>query len=229
MHLVGGVVLLGVGGVFCAVASTVFLQERAYDAGLQADAVVVRKHLRPATSDASTAYELTYEVRSAHGEDWQKVDSVDAATWEAVEEGGTIRVQYLPGDAASLRIAREARDTPLAFVAGVTGALALLGLWMIARGARGIWRTTRLYRHGQPAVGTVTAVRQTNVAVNRRVQWAVDFTYVDHLGQVQRGSSEPLPPAEALEWQEGDTGVVRFDADRPDLSVWVGQERSARR
>ena len=226
MHLIGGIVLLAVGGVFCGIASTVFLEERAYKAGLQADAVVVAKHMRPATADSSTAYELTYRVRSSAGEEWQKVETVDAATWDGVEQGEMIRVQYLAGNSGSVRVARAPRDVPLAFVAALTGGLALLGLWMLSRGAQEIWRRVRLYRHGQPAEATVVAVRETNVAINRRLQWAIDFTYLDHLGQPHNGSSEPLAPAEAFEWQEGDKAIIRFDPQRPADSVWVGEPQT---
>ncbi len=227
MRLVGGVVLVGVGGILCGVTSTVLLHERAYRSGLQADAVVVQKQMRRATSDSSTSYEVTYKVRSSEGEEWQKVDSVDAATWDGVEEGRTIRVQYLRGDSGSLRIARQARDLTLALVAlvaALTGALALVGLRMASRGAREVWRKMRVYRHGQPAEATVTAVRETNVSVNRRIQWVIDFTFHDHLGQPQQGTSAPIPVSEALEWQEGDKGIARFDPGRPTDSVWVGEK-----
>ena len=226
MSLIGGLVLAGVGGVLCGVTTSVFLHERAYRSGLQADAVVVQKHMRRATSDSSTTYEVTYKVRSSEGEAWQKVDTVDAATWEGVEEGRTVRVEYLRGDSGSLRIARQAREVPLvlvALVAALTGALALLGLRMASRGGREVWRKMRVYRQGQPAEATVTEVRETNVSVNRRIQWVIDFTFRDHLGQAQQGTSAPMPVSEALEWQEGDKGIARFDPERPTDSVWVGE------
>ena len=226
MSFIGGLVLAGVGGVLCGVTSTVLLNERAYRSALQADAVVVQKQMRRATSDSSTSYEVTYKVRSAEGEEWQKVDTVEAATWEGVEEGRTVPVEYLRGDSGSLRIARQARDVPLALVAlvaALTGALALLGLRMASRGGREVWRKMRIYRHGQPAEAIVTAVRETNVSVNRRIQWVIDFTFRDHLGQAQQGTSAPMPVSEALEWQEGDKGIARFDPERPTDSVWVGE------
>ena len=216
--------LAGVGGVLCGVTSTVLLNERAYRSAVQADAVVVQKQMGRATSESSTSYEVTYKVRSADGEEWQKVDPVDAATWDGVEEGRTIPVQYLRGDSGSLRIARQARDVPLALlavVAAVGGALALLGLGMASRGAREIGRKMRVHRHGQRAEATVTAVRETNVSVNRRIQWVIEFTFRDHLGHPQKGTSAPLPASEALEWHEGDKGTVRFDSERPTDSVWI--------
>jgi hypothetical protein len=185
--------------------------------------VVVQKQMRQATSDSSTSYSLTYKVRSSEGEEWQKADSVDAATWDGVEEGGTIRVQYLRGDSASLRIARQGLDVWLALIAAPTGALALLGLWMISRGVRDIRRKMRVYHHGQSAEATVTAVRETNVSVNRRIQWAIDFTFRDHHGAVQQGTSAPMPASEAHEWREGDKGIARFDPERVTDSVWVGK------
>ena len=63
IELFAGIVLLAIGGVLFSVTGQAFLHERAYRRGVQADAVVIRKHIRPATSDSSTAYELTYRRR----------------------------------------------------------------------------------------------------------------------------------------------------------------------
>lgn len=223
MHLIAGIVLLGVGSVFFALAASGFIKERPYRSSLEGDAVVVRKLLLPATPRASTSYELTYKVRRSDTEEWQKTESVDATTWDGVEEGSTVRVQYLPGDSQSVRIERQVWDVPWGIAAALCIPVALFGLGLIFRGVRDVWQTGRIYRQGQPAEATVTAVHETNVAINRRIQWAVDFTFRDHLGATQQGTSVPMSPSAALEWQEGDKGMVRYDPDRPQHSVWVGK------
>ena len=222
MRLLGGIVLLGVGGALCGATAAAFLAERRYRAGPQADAAVVQKRVQNAAADSSTAYDIEYTLRTDGGEKWRNAERVDVTTWDAVEKGGTVRVQYVPGDPSSLRIAREPRDAPLAAITGVTGVLGLLGLAMSVRGGREVWRKLRLYRHGQPAEATVTSVRETNVAINRRIQWAVAFTYQDHLGRVHQGTSAPMPASMALQWREGDESSARFDPERPTDSVWIG-------
>lgn len=220
-----GIVLLVISGAFCIITGSFFLEERAYRTGIQSDATVTRRHMRPATSNSSTAYEVTYKIRSPDGPEWQKTSVVDASVWDSVEEGGSIRVQYLAGDRDSLRIAREGSlEFALGAVAAVTGVLALVALWMVGRGARDVWRLRRLYTQGQPSQATVTSVHETNVSINRRIQWAIDFTFQDHLGQIQHGTSAPMPDWQALRWREGDKGIARFDPQRPADSVWVGEE-----
>jgi len=223
-HLIAGIALLIIGGVFFTISSTFFLEERAYRNGRQADATVTRKHMRPATSNSSTAYEVTYTVRSSSGDEWEKTSVVEPSVWDGVERGSAIRVQYLPGDPVSLRVARPDRTVLVGFLTALTAPVVVLGLSLVGRGVRQVWRLARLYRHGQPADATITAVHETNVTINRRIQWAIDFTFRDHVGQVQHGTSAPMPPDEALEWREGDTGIIRFDPQRPGDSVWVGQE-----
>lgn len=222
-HLIAGIVLLGVSGTLLTIASSLFLQERAYRTGQQADATVTRKYLRPATADSSTAYELTYRVRSPDL-DWEMTSAVAPAVWESLQEGSTIRVQYLAGDPASLRVAQDSKELLLGAIAAVMAPLAVLGLWLLGRGGRDVWRRMRLYRHGRPAEAIVTAVRETNLSINRQIQWAIDFAFPDHLGQTQRGTSTPMPAWQALEWKEGDKGMVRFDPSRPADSVWLGEE-----
>lgn len=220
--LIAGVVLLGVGGTFCGIVLTVLVGEGAYRSGRETDAVIAEKHLRSATTTSSTSYGLTYTARPPEGGEWRNTESVDAATWDSVEAGDTIRVQYAPGNRTSLRIVRHSLNGLLAAIAVLTGLLALLGLSLVVRGGRDVTRKIRLHRRGQRAEGTVTAVHETGLSINRRIQWVIDFTFCDHLGQTQQGTSAPMPPGAALEWQEGDKGTVRFDLERPADSVWVG-------
>jgi uncharacterized protein DUF3592 len=224
-QLFAGIVLLVISGAFCTITGSFLLEEWAYRSGMQSDATVTRKHMRAATSSSSTAYEVTYKIRSPGGPEWQKTSVIDPSVWERVEEGGPIRVQYLAGDPDSLRIARQGRlEFALGGVAAVMAGLALVALWMVGRGGRDVWRLRRLYKQGQPSQATVTSVHETNVSINRRIQWAIDFTFQDHLGQMQHGTSAPMPDWQALEWKKGDKGIARFDPQRPTDNVWVGDE-----
>jgi hypothetical protein len=224
-RLFAGVVLLVISGVFCSITASFFLEELAYRTGIQSDATVTRKNMRPATSNSSTAYEVTYKIRRPDGSEREKTSVVDASEWERVEEGGSIRVQYLAGDQDSVRVAREGSlEFALGAVAAVTGILALMALWMVGRGALDTWRLRRLYTHGQPSHATVTSVHETNVSINRRIQWVIDFTFQDHLGRTQHGTSAPIPDWQAVKWKEGDKGIARFDPQCPTDSVWMGNE-----
>jgi len=223
MELFAGIVLLAIGGTLFSVTGQAFLHERAYRRGVQADAVVIRKQMRPATSDSSTSYQLTYRASPSGGAEWQQTSAVDVATWERLEEGGPLRVQYVPGDPGSLRVARRNWDVLLGAAAALTATVASIGLWLFSRGVRVVARRRRLYRHGQPVEATVTSVHETNVSINRQVQWAVAYEFQDHLGHTQQGTSAPMPAVQALEWHEGDKGIARFDPQQPADNVWTAE------
>ena len=192
VHLIAGTVLLGVSGVFFAIAATAFLNERPYRSSLEADALVIRKTMVPATQSTSTSYRLTYALRPSEKEEWQKTEKVDAATWDSVEEKSTVRVQYLPGDSQSVRIQRRAWDVPWGIAAAFCMTVALFGLGLVLRGVGDVRETRRIYREGEPAEATVIAVQETNVSINRQIQWAIAFTFRDHLGErVKDGCVKP--------------------------------------
>jgi hypothetical protein len=70
----------------------------------------------------------------------------------------------------------------------------------------------------------VLEVKPSSTKLNSVRQWNIYYRYQDHLGQTHEGRSDPLPPDEAWAWQVGDAGIVRFDQQRPQDSVWVGKE-----
>lgn len=221
--LLFGAIMLFVGSILLFIAGSDVRTAREYEAtGRRAQGEVIRKDLRRATSNTSTSYELTYRFGSA-GRALERTESVDVHVWEAVEPGHRVEVEYLPGNGGSVRLA--GRDGSGSWIAAaVGGGIALVGAVLFSIGGRALVRRWRIYRTGTSAPGTVTDVRETNVRVNNRTQWAVHYTYRDHVGQTRTGDSGPLPPGEAQEWQQGDTGLVRFDPERPERSVWVGKE-----
>lgn len=79
-----------------------------------------------------------------------------------------------------------------------------------------------LRREGLTAEGEVTALEETSIRYNKRVQWQIHYRYTDRMGAEHRGRSRYLEPWEAAEWKVGATGVVRFDPRDPARSIWVG-------
>lgn len=186
--------------------------------------MVLKKDLRPATSNSSSSYEITYRVTPRGGQPVDCTESVAVATWENLEPGRTVRVQYIPGDPASARL-EGPRDVIGAAIAAGVG----LGLWCVGGILLGISiltrrRRARLLKEGQGAEATVTAVRSTNLTINSRRQWVVQFTYQDHLGQRRAGRTGPLAKSDATRWEVGAKGSVKFDPARPAQHVWAGRD-----
>jgi hypothetical protein len=227
--LLFGAVWLVVGlGFLAGGVATYRLEERYRAEGELTEAVVLTKSMdrarRGSGGRRSTSYHVTYRFTTPDGRTVEGRDSVGAATWDALEERGPVRVRYLRGSPGTSRL--EGGDpwwVPLLF-AGIGLVLAPVGGVIFASGWRQ-WRTHRRLRTGGVRTeGTVTAVRETRFSVNRVRQWRIHYRYRDQAGRAHAARSGYLPPEQVEDWQEGDVGVVRFDPDRPEVSVWVGRE-----
>ena len=80
----------------------------------------------------------------------------------------------------------------------------------------------RLFERGMSTRGTVTAVEETSVRINKGKQWRVGYSYPDEYGREQAGRTSFLPPDTARTWRQGDSGEVRFDREAPTRSIWIG-------
>ena len=224
-QFVGGLILFVISVVFLSIAGGELTKARRYQrAGIETDATVISKDMRPATADSGTVHEVSYRVITAEGESYVRDEAVDVNVWEKLEPGGRVRALYVPGDPGSTRLGT--RPGTLIPLTGVVIALPLaaLGAVLLTRAIAATLGRIRIYKHGQRADAMVTTVRQTNFRINKRPQWMIDFTYRDHTGQERRGSSHHLSPVDAQAWNPGDKGVIRFDPAQPERSVWVGHE-----
>ncbi len=99
---------------------------------------------------------------------------------------------------------------------------ALLGGVLAFAEGRYLVRAARVLRHGLVTEGTVLRAGPTGTSINRVSQWRIHYRYRDHFGRQQEGASHLVSPEEGLTWKEGDRGTVRFDRERPEISLWVG-------
>ena len=113
MRLMGGAVFLAVGMVFILIAGNALLTEHRYQtAAKDLTAVVVVKNLRRATSNTSTAHEITYRVSPVGQPAFERTEVVPVGTWDALEPGSGIQVQYVAGDPGSARVFRPPSAWP---------------------------------------------------------------------------------------------------------------------
>jgi hypothetical protein len=221
--LFGGIWFL-VGSVFAVVgAGLVLSQWRYHTDGVTVQAKVAEKSTRTGSKGKRTCH-VTYEFTTQDQFHVTGNDQLPCDVWAGLNEGEEVRVQYLAARPEENRIT-EGSDIWLPFVfTGIGTVFGGIGGFLVVRSLNRVRTVLRLFREGIPVQGTVTAVAQSNVNINRVPQWVIKYTYTDHVGQKREGESDYMSPADADAWHEGDTGAVRFDQAHPEISFWVGRE-----
>lgn len=221
-----GTLFLILGLVFLTIGIRVSLEEHAYNTrGLDVQAVVLDKTLVRANRQdiARTQYLVTYRFTSANGEEMNGTADVPVEEWERLEPGLTFPVTYLP-DKMDSRRPPGGDEWIAAMVFGIVGGVfTLLGGGLAFVDIRGLVRASHVLRHGLVTEGTVVRTEPTGTSMNRVTQWQIRYRYRDHIGRTQEGLSHLVSPGEAARWKENDSGTVRFDRERPEVSLWVGR------
>lgn len=222
---IGGVLFV-FGLVFGGIGVREGLREQAYrDQGLMADARVVDKSIVRAerAEQSTTRYVLSYRYTTAEGEPRDGTADVSVEEWERLEPGAALPIVYLPGQIDTSR-PQDDGDAVLTIVfVSIGAAFALIGGTVAFMSGRSVARMIRVLRIGADTDGTVLRAAPTNVRINRVPQWQIHYRYRDGLGRVHEAASHVVSPREGSAWNEGDAGRVRFDPERPELSVWIGR------
>jgi hypothetical protein len=223
-----GSFLFVIGCVFTVIGLNEASSERPYQSrGVTVHATITDKSIDRAKRGGNprTRYLVSYRFGSPEGRDIEGSGEVPVEEWERLDIGKTVPVTYLSDMPESSRIQGSKNDAWIAvsvFLA-IGGVFMLLGGGLAGYEGRAVVRSIRVSRHGLPTQGTVLGVEPTSTTINRVRQWRVRYQYRDHVGRKQEGNSHLLSPDEASTWHEGDTGPVRFDRERPEISVWMGQ------
>jgi len=215
-----------VGLVFLTIGVNASLEEHAYRTqGLDMQAVVLEKTLVRADRQNTprTRYLVTYQFTSADGEVIDGTAEVPVEKWERLEAGQPFAVTYLPGDPDSSRLPGGNQWIPALVFTAFGGVFTLLGAGLAFVDGRHLIRAARVLRHGLVTDGTVLRASPTSTSINRVPQWRIHYRYRDHLGRTQEGASHLVSLAEGSTWKEGDRGTVRFDRERPEISLWLGR------
>lgn len=223
--LFGGIWLL-VGSIFAVVGGVMLWNEWRYrNEGAEANATVVRKYTGR-TSKGNTTYHVAYEFTTPDGYNISDTDEVDSSTWGGVQEGGKIRVRYLPATPEKSDIPDSSDVWMPTIFGGVGVVFGGIGGVLFFKGLNRARTIARLVRDGIRTEGTVVAVQESSITINRVRQWEVRYTFQDHVGQMHESSSEYMSPQDARKWNEGDKGTVRYDQMNPETSYWVGREET---
>jgi hypothetical protein len=223
-----GLFLAGFGAIFLAVGWTVMRRERQYEAeGRVGEAIVITKAIERATRSGSsgrrtsTEYNVTYRFTAPDGRPYQGRQDVSISTWDRLREQEPVQIQYVASDPSTSRIAGESSERGGYVFAAIGLVAALIGAALLGRSVSSANHKARIWSQGTPADAIVSAVDETNVKINRRTMWVVRYQYRDHSGNSHDGTSEYLAREKANAWKTGDSIRVRFDPQKPDMSVWV--------
>jgi hypothetical protein len=220
-----GVGLIAFGAVFSVVQVAILVQEQQYGReGQLTDGVVVSKAIRRATRSGSsgtrTVYEVVYRF-TVGGQTYNGDESVSSEEWDQLRELEPVQIQYVASNPARNRIAGRT-SAVLSYVFGGVGAVAaLIGVVLLVKSIGSAKKKAHIWTHGTPTEATVASVEESNVKINRRPMWVVCYQYRDHTGQARDGQSHYMSAEKAHAWRTGDKVPIRYDRDKPELSVWL--------
>jgi hypothetical protein len=81
----------------------------------------------------------------------------------------------------------------------------------------------RLVSSGHRVMAEVVAIAETNVEINDVQQWAVHYRY--RVGALEYGGESPMMShGAALHWPVGDRVAIAYDPERPETSIWLGDD-----
>jgi Protein of unknown function (DUF3592) len=215
IFLIAGLLILIIGG------GMLWQESRFASGSAEAVGTVLGKSLNQATSDRGTEYFVSYRFTDSNGTTHDATDELDFSAWDALVEGGPIAVQYLEGDPATSRMTADGWWLAWIFL-GIGVLTAVIGTALVIPGIRGFRRERRLWTSGTPVWATVTGHEQGNVRLNGRYLWHTRYRYDDAAGATHDGRSNYLGEGEAHSFAVGSRALVRYDAQRPSDSVWIG-------
>lgn len=222
--LVGAPILIA--GILVGVHS-IRQQERFKNEAKVTDGMVLNKWISRQRREGreSTSFWVGYRFSAPNGTVVKREAQVSSELWDRLVERQPVPVTYLPSDPATSRIEGESAAwvLPLIFT-GLGLVFAPIGGFMFFKGLAGIRRELRLQSEGTSAQATVEEVAPTNTRFNGVPRWRIRYRYHDHEGRTHQGQSNLMPPEEAQAWKAGDAATVRFDADAPKTSIWIGKQ-----
>jgi hypothetical protein len=122
---------------------------------------------------------------------------------------------------------RSIKAPILAVVAGPLGVgiiFTLLGGTFVILGLRQLNKETRLLQVGTTTEATIVAIEMTGTRVNNQTLWHIRYVYDDMIGGTHEGVSGHLAPNDAQSFRLGEKAFIRYDPQRPSVSMWLGRE-----
>lgn len=221
----GGIWLL-VGVPFLIVGVVVLRSDRAFARNARVTrGIVLSMDLGNSggTGGRSTKYVVRYRFTAPDGRVLEGREPVGRDRWLALAEREPIEIAYDPADPTRHRPAGTSDTVLGAIFAGLGGCFTIAGGLIFGIGVRGARRAARVRKAGMTAEAIVKHVRSTGVTINRRKQARVEYEFRDERGETRTGLSAYLPIDDATRWKPGDRITIKYDRDRPTVSIWEPQ------
>ena len=151
-------------------------------------------------------------------------DTVESNVWEGLSTDSPIQIQYLRTEPSSNRVAHEPqRFGGIMFC--LFGTLSLMiGIFSIGYVFKKKKLIKNLMQNGMLIDGVISKVYASTLTINNERQWRFDYTYKDLKGGQYTGRSDYMSPEAATAYKTGMKGRVRYDQNKPQKSIWVGDK-----
>ena len=190
--------------------------------GVSTDAMVLTKEIKlPGRNQQSRKYDATYRVMLPEGAFENRV-RLSYADWARLKEREAVEVVYLPEHPASNRLAGSRPWLAAAFLTLLGSLFFSIGATFLRRSIRHARLEWRLRQHGAATGGVVIEVRDRQLKINGVRQWRLRYEYDDFRGG-HHAATHDLPEDEAMQWEPGAVGAVRYDPGRPTDAIWLGR------
>lgn len=190
--------------------------------GVSADGMVLTKEIKlPGRNQQSRKYDATYRVVLPEGAFENRV-RLSYADWARLKEREAVAVVYLPEHPASNRLAGSRPWLGAAFLMLLGSLFFSIGATFLRRSIRQARLEWRLRQHGAATGGVVIEIRDRQLKINGVSQWRLRYEYDDFRGG-RHAATHDLPEDEALQWEPGAVGAVRYDPGRPADAIWLGR------
>jgi len=168
------------------------------------------------------SYYLKYQFKTESGESLEDESGVGSEEYSKAQVPSQIKIQYLKSDPHSSRIAGTSDATAAWIFMGVGLFLCLIGAAFLFSDLRSRSSNKKLLREGALTEGEVLGTKPGSLSINNVTQYKMSYKFKDNFGKEQRGETAHMPPDQAMRWQAGQKGKVRFDKNRPEKNLWVG-------
>jgi putative flippase GtrA len=220
-----GAVLVAAGsaGFTASVLAWRAAQVTAHDA-FEARAPIVDKSIAAASN--GTRYLALYRFTANDGTRIEGSQELPLESCERVAKGEPVAVCYMSaaptGAPAPLSVPRWM--WPL--LGSIAGAIAVLGVLLVKPAVGRLQTIRRVQRAGLDARATIVDVAPIYTRLGWAPRWRVRYEFVDELGGMHAGNSEPMSKREAAQWHVDDDVAVRFDPQAPNYNLWLGKRAS---
>jgi hypothetical protein len=219
----GAIILVVATPLVIATLPQILEEWRFARSGVSTDGMILTKDImRSGRSTRSRGYGVTYRVMVPEGAFENRV-AMPFDRWSRLNERQTVEVLYLPERPAMNRLTGSQEWKGAAVLGTIGSAFFLVGATMFRRSVRQARLAWRLEQRGAAATAVIVEIADRHLKINEVRQFRLRYEYDDFQAR-RHSATHDMAEEEALRWNVGDKGAVRYDPGRPADSIWLGRE-----